>query len=956
MNNRGNSAFARARRAEALGGVAAAVCAMAFLMPAQALAQDSSVPSVEETSLSAEEQARLERDQIVVTGTSIRGIEAAGSQTVNLNRDDIQATGLTSVADVAKTIPQLQGLGVTEIGAPNGANSQRGTALNLRGLGANATLLLVNGRRLAPTGTYNTFTEANIVPVAALERIEVVADGASAIYGSDAVAGVVNYVLRRNFDGIEVSPRYTHTRYYDEYGASVVAGKTWSELGGLGRGNIMLSYDFNARSAYVQGDNPRLRQDLRQYGGIDNRLIGNSISVNDQASIVTSSGVYTVPAGSNGVGLTGADLIANNPGLVDTSNYNDYLPRTRRHQVVGTFNQELGDSLEIKFQGFYSERQVYNRSVTLPTGDSAWTVTAGSPFYITGVPGVAPGGDLKVSYNTFKDLGYLDTNSSDKSLLVNPSLLVKLFGDWEADVSYSYGRNRACGNCQINFVNQRAANGAILRGEFNPFDTSPATAAEQAAIIGRNDLNSWNTIHNVVAKVDGTLFTLGDADFKAAFGGEYYFNKNRFRSAANGGPDNSYRVGDDITQKRNVKAFFAEINAPLLTESMNIPLVESFTVDAAIRTEEYSDFGRTTNPKIGVIWGVTEGLKLRGSWGTSFRAPSFPDLQGALFRSSLNVINNSGRTDIPIDLPGQNLTKILSFGGINPNLKPESAETYSLGADFSPTGLPGFTTSLTYYNVNYSNRISAPAGGGFFAATGLLSTPQNATLYSPFIYATPAPAGCVNGNASTYNATLQEFLAIPVSAFVPPVSDGCDVRAVLDTRLQNIAATLQDGIDGTANYRWSDGAGDWGIGGSMTYILHSKNKAFAGAPAQDQVNQINNPVRVRARANASWTDQEFGANLFVNYVGSYLNNATITINGVKQPETKIPAWVTFDLGLNYTVKDEGGILGGLRASLNFQNLFDKEPPIVISTSNSSVDFQNANAFGRMITFQIAKVF
>lgn len=956
MINRGCGAFAQAGRTDALGGVAAAAFAIVLLLPAHAIAQESSVPTVKEPSSSDAEAAASERDEIVVTGTSIRGIQAAGSQTVNLDREGIQATGLTSVADVAKTIPQLQGLGVNEIGNPNGSNAQRGTALNLRGLGAQATLLLVNGRRLAPTGTYTTFTEANVVPVAALERIEVVADGASAIYGSDAVAGVVNYVLRSNFDGIELTPRYTHDRYYDEYGASLVVGKTWSDLGGLGAGNIMLSYDYNARSAFVQGDNPRLRQDLRQYGGLDNRQVGNAISVNDQATIVTSTGTYTVPAGSNGVGLTGANLIVNNPGLIDLSDYNDYLPRIRRHQVVGTFNQELGDRVELKFQGFFSERQIYNRSLVIATGNDAYTVTSASPFYITGVPGVAPGAPLRVSYNTFKDIGYRETNSFDQSLLLNPSLHIKLFGDWEADLSYSYGRNRTCGNCTENFVNQAAANGAILRGQFNPFDTRPASPAQQAAIVGDNDLNSWNRIHNVVAKVDGTLFTLGDADFKAALGGEYYFNQNRFRAGANGGANNTYSVADDITQKRNVKALFAEVNAPLVTESMNIPLVRSFTVSAAIRTEEYSDFGRTTNPKIGVIWNVADGIKLRGSWGTSFRAPAFPDLQGALFRSSLDVVNNSGRSDILIDNPALKLSKIVSFGGINKDLNPETAETYSLGADFAPTGLPGFTTSLTYYNVNYSGRIAAPAGGGFAAPSVVLSTPQNAALYAPFTYATPTPAGCVPGNVSTYNATLQEFLKIPVSAFVPPIADGCAIRAIIDTRLQNIAATMQDGIDVTTNYRWSDNAGDWGIGGSMTYILHSKNKALAGLPAQDQVSQINNPVRVRARANASWTDQVFGVNLFVNYVGSYLNNATITIGGVRQPDVKIPAWATVDLGLNYTVKDEGGMFGGLRASVNVQNLLNSEPPIVISSANTSVDFQNANAFGRMITFQISKSF
>lgn len=179
---------------------------------------------------------------------------------------------------------------------------------------------MLDGNRTTPTGTVGTFTEANIVPVAALQRIEVVADGASAIYGSDAVAGVVNYVLRRDYDGIEVGGRYTGSRYWDQYGGYILAGAKWDREGL--DGNILFTFDYDRQNPFFGSDSPLIQKDLRPFGGNDNRLAGNAVSTGGQANIVVAGATpnptlpnagtftyFTVPAGSTGVPSVSALLL-----------------------------------------------------------------------------------------------------------------------------------------------------------------------------------------------------------------------------------------------------------------------------------------------------------------------------------------------------------------------------------------------------------------------------------------------------------------------------------------------------------------------------------------------------------------------------------------------------------------------------------------------------------------------
>src|SRR5581483_10214866 len=170
----------------------------------------------------------------------------------SLSRDEILNSGIQDIHDVLRALPQVvdvapAGVADIRLGGTSGynANNTQGTAINLRGLGPQATLVLVDGHRVAPTGTVAVFTEADQVPIAALGRIEIIDDGSSAIYGSDAIGGVINYVTRRDLDGVEVTGGGTFVDGYREYGGAVTGGHTWSSLGSLGQGNFILGLDYD---------------------------------------------------------------------------------------------------------------------------------------------------------------------------------------------------------------------------------------------------------------------------------------------------------------------------------------------------------------------------------------------------------------------------------------------------------------------------------------------------------------------------------------------------------------------------------------------------------------------------------------------------------------------------------------------------------------------------------------
>ncbi len=990
--------------------LAAALLSMTALsMPSAALAQDGS--------------NSIETVTVTATGTNIAGVAPVGSESITMDRQKIESTGYTDINQVLLTLPQVSNLGPFKEGGTAGygttggaANSTQGTAVNLRGLGANATLILVDGHRLTPTGAAGVFTDANQVPIAALQRIEIVADGNSAIYGSDAVGGVVNFVLRKDFDGVQASGRAKFVDGYNEYGGYITAGHTWDHLFGMGAGNFVVSYDYTNRDAMPASARPILAQNLTPYGGLDNRInngvVNGGVGPGQRSttavpgyngdvaycdrygfgSCLSSTYVYFgLPAG-NGVGLTAASLSAT-PNLRDKINDRQYLGQMWRHQASAFFNQQITPWLSFYFEGFYTKKKITTvQSQRDAAANFNVQVNPGSPYYIAppaSAPGYSYGGPMYIVYNFTDHVSHFVTTNPDENFTSIAGFKLNLPWEWHGDISYTYGRDRSCGECQIGTnVDIGAFQHAVNIGAINPLSNEPLTDAQKKMVLGDNVQHSRMGIKDFNAKFNGPLFDMPGGTVRAAFGFEYLYNSefvlngaNRTDIAAEGIlessplPPNGYEgIGchapypcpprtmanefavDNIGGKnRKVTSAYAELYVPVVGDRNALPFVKSFEVDAAVRYDHYSDFGDTTNPKVSATWGVNDDLKIRGSWGTSFRAPGLTDINPFVFSVKVGTSFPNYTTDPNIDhtvcIPGLFcLSNTLFFLGAPEHLKPETADTWSLGFDYTPSWLQGFKFSSTYYNVAYTNQISSPP----FAA--MLSSDANKALYSKYVTPIHNPAGCVNGDSSTYDPALRPFVgAIGIYGNLNGIGNNyCNVQVVLDGRETNAGSVNEAGLDLNASYGFeSDHAGAWLFGIEANRILTDDRAEVAGQPVRSVLGTINNLVRWRGRGSITWNMDAWTTNLFVNYTGGYENN--IPLAGHRN--SRVPAWITFDAGVTYSFDNwDWSQLQGTRLSVNAINLFDRGPPIVLTTGNTAYDANEANVYGRMITVQLTKTF
>jgi iron complex outermembrane recepter protein len=943
------------------------------------------------------QSTEMETVVVTATGTNISGITQVGSESISLDRDKILSTGMTSVTDVLRQLPQVSNLGDMREGGTagygfngNGSNQTSGTAINLRGLGAQATLTLVDGHRLAPSGTAGTFTEANQVPIAALSRVEIITDGNSAIYGSDAVGGVVNFVLRKDFEGVELSGRSTFVDGYNEYGASLTAGHVWEHLGGMGAGNFILSYDYDYRENMPASSRAILSSNLTAFGGIDNRISGGAsnngvgaqtsstaTAVGVPGNIVacatyaygscTSWNYYGLPKGTN-TSLTSANL-STTPNLADNANYNDYLGRMWRHQIVGFINQDITPWLNAYFEGFFTKRETVSRGLQTT---SAVCLPTTSPYYVSGITSAAgytcstgPSSTDKnvsgvlVQYNFAKDLGNYVTTNPDETYTLVYGLKAKLPYEWNGEFNFTNALDQTCGICQFGInADVGAFQHLVASGEINPLSSDPLSKTEIAKFTGDNVQRSRNMVNHYVMKFDGPLFELPGGTVKAAIGGEYTYATEHLANGANRSQgeqssvaqvptqDNEF-IWDNVTGlSRSIWAGFAEVYIPVIGEKNAVPFVEELNADLAIRHDEYSDFGGTTNPKIGVTWKMNQDITARGSWGTAFRAPNLTDINPYVFsvKAIYPTVNNSG--DSSIKNAFGNYAYNLFLYGARSGLNPEKAENWSVGIDLTPHWLDGFRFSTTYYNIKYKDQIGYPPNSLF------LSNSTYRALYSNYI--TPIDnTGCVAGNESTYDPKILPFLKQTGVYGSITASAICQVTVVLDGRITNLSSTHQEGLDWEVSYGFDTAIGAFNVGATASTVLNDKITVVDGSTPIQVANTIGYPVKWRGRGNILWMSGPWSANLFVNYVGTYKNNQTFSGS-----VDEVSDWTTFDAGATYQFGKDVFWSGmkDVRLSLNVQNLFDRDPPVVIQSNYSGFDPHNANVFGRIVTLQLTKDF
>ncbi len=818
---------------------------------------------------------------IVVTGSLIRGAAPVGSSLIAVGRDTLVETGTLTISDALKEIPQITGLGVDEShrGAQGGSsNIFYNNQINIRSIGPQASLTLINGHRAPSTGTAGYSIDPSVIPTLAVERIEVVADGASAIYGSDAIAGVANIITRSRFNGLEVTGRAGGADAYDENQQGIIAGKQWSNFG------IMAAFEHSYHSRLEGRDRAYYRYDLRDYGGHDFRP-----NQCNPGTIVAGGVRYAIPTG--GVTPATANLLV--PGTRNTCdvwNTRTILPEQDRVSLFAAAHWEPAPGFRLFAEGFYYDRR-FNLSAPNTTPAQTITVPRANPFFVV-PPGVNPAiASYTIEYYVPGVGPQFRHDGGAKSFQAVVGAEVKLFAGFQGTVQASYGRdNSEASYPQINATALTAA----LR------DPNPLTALNPYVNgIGSNNPATLATIFNssfyapgvtvqkfVEGKVDGPLFNLPGGAVRIAVGGSY--REESLLAGSSAGPPGAV-VNATVTGARNITAGFAEILVPIFGDDNAIPGFNRLTIDAAVRHESYSDVGATTNPKFGIDWSPVRGLSFRGSYGTSFRAPSLGEIYNP--NPALNVNNfidpasPTGRSDV------------LGWSDNNPDLKPENATTWSFGGEFAPPGIRGLTVGGNYFNIDYRGQIAR-----YLNVTTVL---QQEAFFKDIIIRTYTP----------------QFLAgllarLPVRNGVLPVNP-----VIIDARYRNLGALQVQGVDANLSYRFDTrNVGQFRASLIGTYFLSYDVAVSATAPFVDRRDQVDWPQRFSLRGTVGWRLNSFNASVSVAHTPPY-NNATVT------PVQRVDSNTITDLRLAYEA-GRNGILKGATVSVDISNLFDNDPPFV----------------------------
>lgn len=737
--------------------------------------------------------------EVTVTGTNIHGLRNVASPKITLDRQEIVDSGFGNTDQLVRSLPQNTGSG--QLGAsPDGAigsgrnggnNIEGGTAVNLRGLGETSTLTLLDGGRVA-SSAYGGFVDVSMIPLLALERVEIVDDGASAIYGSDAVAGVANFILRKDLEGAETAARVgaaTRGSLHEET-ASQALGHQW------GQGGAVLTFEYNHRTAL----------------GASER-----------------SFTSTAPQPTN------------------------ILNPYTKYSVVLTGHEKITDALDVFADALVARNST--KSVT----------TFGN------------GGNS--TYDQF-----VDSNSTN----VRAGLHYQAPRDWLFNLSTTYSNQ----------------------------DTSDGSNAYPGPVPLGTKIDFFNnTISSYDLSGSGDLFSLPGGIAKVAIGISDRDERAKHRNTA---------FGEALGFKRTVLAEYAELFLPIVSAANAAPGLQSLTFSAAVRHDHYSDFGDTTNPKLGANWGVTSDLDVRTTWGDAFRAPSAGELllqqNGGPTILTFNFASPTGSGAVPIFL----------IGGAAHRLLPERARTWTVGFDYHPSFAPGLKLSLDYYNVVYRNRIELPP----FNINALQLPGVFGSLVTPLSSDTAAAA------------YLAQFLAQSGARYINITGAGpTGVRYVFDDSLQNAAVSRQSGVDIQVQYATNFGD---------DYIEAKANVAFVNnidtqfSPTSSPTNVINtyaNPIGLRMRDELWWSRGEWQANGAVNFSKGYRDTSAT-------PAGKVGAYTTVDVNLRYSPR----LISGLTLQLSVQNLFDAKPPYVQGIGEPGIhyDVGNASPIGRFISFDIRK--
>jgi iron complex outermembrane recepter protein len=831
-------------------------------------------------------------EEVTVTGTLIHGAVDVMSPLVYVTKQDLSLAPFATVQDALYQLPLVSLNAPREDLAVNN-NFNWGSGISLRGLGVGATLVLVNGHRQPLSGLNGDFVDVSNIPTAAIKRIEILPDGASALYGSDAIAGVVNIILRDDFQGAETQVRYGGAPGgRDETVVSQLFGTHWDS------GKAMLVYEYSdgtALAASARGY--AANADKAPYGGTDFRsFYSDPGNILNPVTLQPSAQSSTI-------------------NLQNTFAQYQLFAQKTQHSVYATGSQQVGDNVELFAEGRFTQRKTFAQN--FPEDDTL-VVPGNNPF------NPVQGSTTLAAYSFGQSLGPVTFAGETRNYMGTVGAKFGLGAGWQATLSESYGRETLLDN-EYNLFNQATLNVALANSNpavaFNAFGgaTNPATLAT----IEREDLlHAVSGIETTSFIADGPLFNLPAGAARLAVGLERREESLDHTVTNIEAPPYGTM---NARYSRHVGSAFSELSIPVIGSAENQRAAPRLELTVAGRYDDYSDFGHTTNPEFRLRSVPVNWLKLRASWGRSFRAPKLDDL-------SDSAENASFLTSLPDPRSATGRSTILGLEGDNPNLQAETAKTWTAGFDVVPESDPGLTFSLTYYAIDYSGQIAQPD------AADPLDILVQENQWGAVITRNPTQAQI----AAICNRPDFEGSVASCLASTP--------AAIVNFRLANLSSTQVSGLDLNVHQKVNSGAGRFDLGLEGNYVFHFDQAVTDTSPDIDILNSFGNPLKLRLRATAAWRqhdaeDSGLGANVAVNFTNAYENPGSSLL-------PHIDSLTTVDLQLRYHTPDDAGFLSGMEFTLNAVNIFNQSPPF--ADSIYGFDTANFQPLGRVLSLSVSK--
>lgn len=831
--------------------------------------------------------------EIVVTGSSIRGIPPTGSGLISVSREDAKLIGAASTPELLATVPQLNSFNT----APRTSNGGLGSfAPGLRGLPTAATLPLMNGHRLISGSTQQTNPDYPFLPELAIERVEIVADGASAIYGSDAVAGVVNFITRKRLSGIEANVRYGFADDFNAFNAGGIFGQEWAG------GSFVAAYQYSENSNITGADRSYRSLDFRAAGGVDTRI---AVCPNANVNLFLGT-IYAAPTLA--------------PGLnqCDPRGPVDLVPENRTHSAFVSAQQELSSNVKLWADVLYSDRKDIVQAA-LP-GQTFVLITASNPFFRA-----PPGTGTLYEYVDFRPDNLVGADHFDQTFRVrtgnaSAGIDIGLPGDFKASVygSFNWSRNDTFQPGINTTALTAAAAGTTTATALDPFGNGTSPAVVAAILNNPTDFTNRQKTRIGAIKIDGPLANLPGGELKVALGAEYRRETYMQRGSSGG-------VGFPEDLERNVQSVYGELFIPIASEINGSFMFRNLALSLSGRYDHYSDFGSTTNPKVGITWEPVNGLNFRGSYGRSFRAPGLRDLGSTVgsYYSAAALVDAFGARD-PSRGAAQ-VNTILLYGG-NQSLKPEKAETFSFGVDLKPSFAPNLSASATFYDIKYNDVIGTPSGLG-------------ALLFSDPTFASRVIRNPTAGQVSAAIANTVPFFY--TFAAVPTIGN------ILDLRQGNFGVRKTNGIDFDLRYRHTLSFGTVFGGIAGNYILKYQTQL---SPTSALSNSLQAGIpKTTLRTTLGLTA---GPVTFVNFInhrsGVTASFATPTGSSVYNSD----GYTTVDLRLSARLPDTD-FVKGTEVALQVNDLFNATPPFFPGTDGIGGTY---NAIGRYVAMSLRTSF